>query len=143
LRRFVAIRKRCARFYSDNGTNFKDDERELRQMFRGASKFYEECHSEQKRWIDWTFIPSSARNFEGLWKAGIKSTKYHLRRVIGDQMLTRDNLCTFLSEVACLNLRPLYATNNDPSDLTVITPSNFLIGENLVFQKQGKMKKRE
>jgi len=62
----------------------RNAERELWQMFRAASKFYEGCRSElNKRRIDWTFIPSSAPHFGELWEAGIKSTKYHLRRVIG------------------------------------------------------------
>jgi len=53
LRRFVAIRGRCARLYSDNSTNFKGTERELRQMFRAASEFYEGCRSElDKKRID-------------------------------------------------------------------------------------------
>jgi len=109
LRRFVAIRGRCVRLYSDNGTNFKGAERELRQMFRAASEFYEGCRSElDKRRIDWTLIPPSAPHFGGLWEAGVKSTKYHLRRVIGDQILTRDDMCTLLSEVgACFNSRQL------------------------------------
>jgi len=98
------------------------------------SEFYEGCRSElDKRRIDWTFIPPSAPHFGGLWEAGIKSTKYHLRRFIGDQILTRDDMCTLLSEVgACLNSRPLYPTSNDPSDLNVITPGHFLVGESLV-----------
>jgi len=134
LRRFVAIRGRCARLYSDNGINFKGAERELRQMFRAASEFYEGCRSElDRRRIDWTFIPLSAPHFGGLWEAGIKSTKYHFRRVVGDQILTRDDMCTLLSEVgACLNSTPLYPTSNDPSDLNVITPGHFLVGESLV-----------
>jgi len=43
LRRFVitVIRGRCARLYSDNGINFKGAERELRQMLRAASEFYD------------------------------------------------------------------------------------------------------
>jgi len=73
--RFVAIRGCCVRLYSNNGTNFKGAERELRQMFRAASEFYEGCRSElEKRRIDWTFIPPSAPHFGGLWEAGIKST---------------------------------------------------------------------
>jgi len=104
--RFVAIRGRCARLYNDNGNNFKGAERELRQMFRTASEFYERCRSElDKRRIDWTFISPSAPHFGGLWEAGIKSIKYHLRRVIGDQILTRDDMCTLLSEMELVSIQ--------------------------------------
>jgi len=72
LRRFVTIRGRFARLYSDNDANFRDADRELRQMFRAASKFYEGCRSElDKRRIDWTFISPSTSHFRGLWEAGI------------------------------------------------------------------------
>jgi len=40
-------------------------------------------------------------------------------------------MCTLLSKVgACLN--SLYLRSNDPSDLNVITPGHFLVGESLV-----------
>jgi len=130
LRRFMAIRGRCVRLYSDNGTNFRSAERK-RQIFRAASKFYEEYRSKlDKRRIDWTFIPP---HFGGVWKARIKSTKYYLRRVIGDEVLMRNDLCTLLLQVeACLNSRPLYPMSNDPSDLTAITPGHFLVSESLI-----------
>jgi len=124
----------CQWLYNENDTNFRYVERNLRQMFRTMSKFYERYRSKlDKKRIDWTFIASSARHFGELRKAGIKSTiKYHLHRVIGDQMLTRDNFCTLLSKVeACLKIR---STSNDPSDLTVITSGlgHFLVGESLI-----------
>lgn len=59
----------------------------------------------------------------------MKSTKYHLRRVLREAMLTFEGLYTVLTLIeACLNSRLLYQMTRDPCDLSVLTPAHFLIG---------------
>ena len=49
----------------------------------------------------------------------MKSMKYHLRRTLGSHLATYEELCTLLSEKeACLNSRPLCATQLPTIDLT-------------------------
>ncbi|XP_071582300.1 uncharacterized protein [Temnothorax nylanderi] len=77
-------------------------------------------------------IPPRRSNFGGIWEAAVKSTKHHLRRVIGEATLTYEKMATLLSEVeACLNSRPLQALTDDPEDLCLLTPGHFLIGSAL------------
>ncbi|XP_029177497.1 uncharacterized protein LOC114945435, partial [Nylanderia fulva] len=134
FKRFVARRGRCAYLTSDNGTNFRGAERELRDLFNAAADFYKDCKAQLAQdSTEWAFIPPSAPHFGGLWEAGVKATKYHLRRVLGDQILTYEELSTLLCQIeACLNSRPLYPLSNDPNDYTAITPGHFLIGESPV-----------
>lgn len=82
--------------------------------------------------IKWKFIPPSSPHWGGLWEAGIKSTKYHLRRATGNRTLTFEQLTTVLSQIeALLNSRPLCPLSTDPRDLTCLTPGHFLIGKAL------------
>ncbi|XP_011860279.1 PREDICTED: uncharacterized protein LOC105557609 [Vollenhovia emeryi] len=133
FRRFISRRGRCQRLISDNGTNFRGAAGELRAMFRAASTFYTECAASLANdGTEWAFIPPGAPHFGGLWEAGVKSVKYHLRRVIGDACLTFEELTTLLAQIeACLNSRPLYAISSSPSDLAALTPGHLLIGESL------------
>lgn len=70
--------------YSDCGTTFigarNQLDREVRNAYnegtRQASKMVN-IHG-----IDWHFIPPASPHFGGLWEAGVKSIKYHLKRVI-------------------------------------------------------------
>jgi hypothetical protein len=59
--------------------------------------------------------------------------KYHLRRVLGSQIATYEELSTLLFEIeACLNSRPLCALSNEPHSSTYLSPGHFLIGDPLV-----------
>lgn len=79
LRRFMSRRGRIASIYSDNATNFHGANRKLLENMRSAS-------SEEA--IEWHFSPPSAPHFGGIYEAGIKSVKSHLKRVVGNQILT-------------------------------------------------------
>lgn len=78
----------------------------------------------------WHFIPLASPNFGGLWEAGVKSTKHHLKRMMNGRILTFEELTTLLAQVArCSNSRPLCPLSSEPSDCNALTPAHFLIGE--------------
>ncbi|XP_076384534.1 uncharacterized protein LOC143263460, partial [Megalopta genalis] len=79
--------------------------------------------------IEWRLIPAHSPHFGGLWEGAVKSAKYHLTRVIGDQRLTFEELYTLLTQIeSSLNSRPLSPLSSDPTDLNPLTPGHFLIG---------------
>ncbi|XP_024883564.1 uncharacterized protein LOC112462164, partial [Temnothorax curvispinosus] len=83
--------------------------------------------------IKWSFNPPSAPHFVGLWEAGVKTFKTHLRRTVGDQVLSIEEFTTVLAQVeAVLNSRPLCPMSTDPADLEVLSPGHFLTMEPLV-----------
>ncbi|XP_046963286.1 uncharacterized protein LOC124532427 [Vanessa cardui] len=133
FRRFVSRRGYCKDLYSDNGTNFVGADKELREMFNKAvSDFSKEIKTLlANEGTTWHYIPPQAPNFGGLWEACVRSTKYHLKRVIGDTTLTYEELSTLLTQIeACLNSRPLCPLSD--SDVLPLTPGHFLIGEPLI-----------
>ncbi|XP_024875376.1 uncharacterized protein LOC112456846, partial [Temnothorax curvispinosus] len=134
FKRFTARRGHCRLLISDNGTNFRGAAKELRAMFKATSSFYHASAADlANHGTEWSFIPPGAPHFGGLWEAGVKSVKYHLRSVLGEHKLTFEEMATLLSQVeACLNSQPLYALSNDPSDLSALTPGHLLVGEPLV-----------
>ncbi|XP_047541815.1 uncharacterized protein LOC125074530 [Vanessa atalanta] len=134
FKRFVARRGRCAELYSDNGSNFVGAARELLCLFsEEKTKFKPELAQYlATNGTQWNFIPPRAPNFGGLWEAGIKSTKFHLKRVVGNSTLTYEEMATVLAQIeACLNSRPLSRVE-DPTEAVVLTPGHFLVGEPLV-----------
>ncbi|XP_076660394.1 uncharacterized protein LOC143363739 [Halictus rubicundus] len=130
FRRFTGRRGPCASVTSDCGTNFVGADQELRRMFRASSKEAAAIAGQlSKEGVRWKFIPPGAPHFGGLWEAAVRSVKHHLRRVVGDNAHTYEELATFLCQVeACLNSRPLQALTDDPEDLTPLTPGHFLVG---------------
>lgn len=127
--RFTARRGHCSKLYSDQGTNFVGADAELRLMFERKSPFaleVQEAFGHQG--TEWKFNPPGAPHFGGIWEAGVKSTKHHLCRVVGDTVLTFSEMATLLCRIeACLNSRPLLPLSDDPTDLNYLTPSHFLI----------------
>lgn len=134
LTRFVARRGLCAHIFSDNGTNFVGANNHLREihalLHKSKNAISDFCTSKE---ITWHFIPPSSPHFGGLWESGIKSAKHHLRRVIGNQTLTFEEMSTLLCRIeATLNSRPLCPLSSDPADINALTPGHFLIGNALM-----------
>ncbi|XP_062538668.1 uncharacterized protein LOC134206940 [Armigeres subalbatus] len=135
VKRFIACRGRVLEIHCDNATAFVGADRELRklrkefqQQFKSA-EWGEYCGNG----ITFRFIPARSPHFGGIWEAGVKSFKYHFRRIMGQQAFSMDQLLTVVAQIeSVLNSRPLVPLSDSPDDLTALTPGHFLIGEPLV-----------
>nr|CAI5844526.1 unnamed protein product [Callosobruchus analis] len=77
--------------------------------------------------ITWKFSTPAATHQGGLWESHVKSVKTHLYRVMGDQLLTYEELNTVLTQIeTLLNSRLLCVKSMDPSAPEVLTPAHFL-----------------
>lgn len=139
LKRFVARRGKPSDIYSDNGTNFIGTAREMKELkgfLSGSNEFIK--HNLQNDQIEWHFIPPRTPNFGGLWEAGVKSVKSHIKRIVGNRKLTFEGFSTVLSQIeAVLNSRPLSPLSSDPTDFNPLTPAHFLIGRSLTSVPEG------
>ncbi|XP_076384323.1 uncharacterized protein LOC143262574 [Megalopta genalis] len=80
---------------------------------------------------------SNAPHFGGLWEAAVKSFKYHLKRVAGNELFTFENFNTLITEIeAILNSRPLSPISSDANDLLASIPGHFLIGDSLTSLRE-------
>ncbi|XP_055527342.1 uncharacterized protein LOC129719960 [Wyeomyia smithii] len=135
LRRFVARRGLCSTLHSDNGTNFVGARNQLKDLMANlrSKQHHEDVAREcAKLNIQWHFIPPGAPHFGGLWEAAVRSSKYHLLRVLGETPVYFEDMLTTLAQVeACLNFRPLTQLTDRPNDLKPLTPGHFLVGGSL------------
>ncbi|GFS99818.1 integrase catalytic domain-containing protein [Trichonephila clavipes] len=115
LKRFMSRRGKCSKIFKDNATNFVGANSQLKVFYKTlnfpdqnlAAYFTEEG-------IEWNFIPPRAPHMGGLWEAGIKSVKYHLKRALGRSRLTYEEFETVIIQVeGILNSRPLTPISND------------------------------
>ncbi|GFX80569.1 integrase catalytic domain-containing protein [Trichonephila clavipes] len=75
------------------------------------------------------FNPPAIPHFGDLREAEVKSFKSHLKRVVGNNILTKEEFFTLVTQVeAVLNSRPLFPLSEDPNDDLALTPAHFLIG---------------
>lgn len=133
FRRFTSRRGPCSDIYSDCGTNFVGASKELQALHNRSQKTLPDELRQTLNYdrTNWHFIPPASPNFGGLWEAGVKSVKFHLKRIItSDRILSFEELGTLLCQIeSCLNSRPLCPLSTDPSDFDALTPAHFLIGE--------------
>lgn len=130
FKRFIARRGPCGTLYSDNGTAFIGAKSYLDDLyhFLGSEQFKDAfSHTLSEYRVNWKFNPPSAPHFGGIWEANVRSVKTHLYRVIGEQLLTYEELSTILAQIeALLNSRPLAQLSSDPLEPLALTPAHFL-----------------
>lgn len=106
LRMFIPRRGTPAELFSDQGTNFKGGERELRETFMEMSPELQQLLAPQK--ITFRFNPPAAPHFGGVWEREIRSVKSALNATVGAQHVPEEVLQTVLTEVeGILNSKPL------------------------------------
>lgn len=133
LTRFVSRRGRCNHIYSDCGTNFVGARNTLQKLIN-STLFSKESqaklhHHTTSQEITFHFNPPAAPHQGGLWESAVKGVKHHLRRVMGETILTLMEFITLTHQIeAMLNSRPLTPLSSDPTDLSALTPGHFLIG---------------
>lgn len=67
----------------------------------------------------------------------MKSTKYHLKRILGNGVCTYEELLTILCQIeSCLNSRPLCPISANTDDFKILTPGHFLVGRPLLARPQ-------
>lgn len=130
LRRMSARRGTPHHVYSDNGRNLLGASNVLQKEYQDLQEimmndgFVNEISDME---ITWHFNAPAWPSAGGLWEAAVKSFKFHLKRVIGEQRLTYEEFTTLLTQIeACLNSRPLCPLSEDPDDMDYLTPSHFL-----------------
>ncbi len=127
LRRFIARRGTPAELWSDQGTNFKGGERELREAFAEMAPELQKQLSPQR--IQFQFNPPAAPHFGGVWEREVRSVKSALYATVGTQSVPEEVLLTVLLEVeAILNSKPLGYVSSDVADIDPVTPNSLLMG---------------
>nr|CAI5840401.1 unnamed protein product [Callosobruchus analis] len=130
FRRFISRRGIPSEVYTDNGSTFVGAHNQLKELGHFLYKRQDSIVDSVSEFnIKWHFIPPYTPNHGGLWEAAVKSTKFHLKRVLVNSNVTYEEFFTLVVQIeGILNSRPLVAMSSDPNDLTSITPSHFLIG---------------
>ncbi|XP_035207870.1 uncharacterized protein LOC118182603 [Stegodyphus dumicola] len=130
LKRFCARRGKISSIITDNATNFKGAHTELKRLQKLIRKPDEALSSYfTSESIVWKLISPRSPNFGGLWEAGVKSFKYHLRRTMGSTKVTMEEFLTIITQIeGILNSRPLTPMSNDINEFEVLTPGHFLVG---------------
>ncbi|CAM4607621.1 unnamed protein product [Leuciscus chuanchicus] len=127
LRRFIARRGKPFELISDQGTNFRGGDRELREAFADLAPDIKAQLASQQ--IDWKLNPPNAPHFGGCWEREIRSVKQAPQVTLGAQLVTDEVLRTLLIEIeGILNSKPLGYTSADIADPDPITPNSLLIG---------------
>lgn len=132
--RFVMRKGRCFHMMSDNGTTFVGANNELARVLAHWTNTMPEDFLAKYN-TKWHFITPAAPFKGGIWEACVKSMKRHLKRAIGKQILTKDDLNQLAIQIeGCLNSRPLWPQSDDLSDLSAITPAHFVLGKPILPQ---------
>ncbi|XP_043482815.1 uncharacterized protein LOC122511551 [Leptopilina heterotoma] len=128
IRRLSARRGQPLELYSDQGTNFKGADRELRNAISEIDVEKQREYAAANS-ITWKFNPPAAPHMGGSWERLVRSIKTSLKVILKEQAPTEEVLLTLMTEAEyVVNCRPLTEISMDPKDPEALTPNHFLIG---------------
>ncbi|XP_047991118.1 uncharacterized protein LOC125230126 [Leguminivora glycinivorella] len=133
LKRFIARRNKPSIIYCDNASTYKGAQNKLNDLYKLQSATEHKNTVElfaADQGISFKFIPSYSPVFGSLWEAGIKSVKYHLKRVVGETVLTYEELNSVIVQIeGILNSRPMTALPaTNVNETPYLSPAHFLTG---------------
>ena len=114
--------------YSDNGTNMKSANKELRQLYENLDKA-KITETMAAKGIRWRFGPPAASHQNGATEIVFRQVRRSIQVLVGNAKLKDEAFRTVLAEICTtLNPRPLCAVSPDSNDLKVLTPKMLLGG---------------
>lgn len=127
LRRMAARRGWPRLMYSDNATNFRGADQELRAAYNEWSSALKD--EGWKHRMEWRYIPPGAPNQGGAWERLVRSVKNALDATLREKAPAEEVLTTLLTEAEfSVNARPLTHVSVSPDDPEALTPNHFLLG---------------
>ena len=130
FRRFSARRGIPQTMYSDNASTFVKARDKINIMYGDQAP-------------QWKFITPRSPWKGGCWERMVRTVKSHLKKVLGNQTITKDELETVLPEIEyVVNTRPLTTVTDAPTDIRPLTPADFVLNrENLDFSTPKSIQK--
>ena len=125
LQRFNSRRPGLRRLVSDNGTNFRGAERELKEE---TNAWMEKVNNQfSSRGIEWIFSPPSAPFVGGFFERMVKAFKKVFYSLLDKHEVGADAFHTLVVVAeGIVNSRPLSSVSSDPEDFDVLTPNSLL-----------------
>ncbi|XP_064482953.1 uncharacterized protein LOC135395790 [Ornithodoros turicata] len=138
FRRFVSRRGIPSVMYSDNALTFKRAAKDIQKL--GSLIRQDDVQNYMATtMISWRFMPERAPWWGGFWERLVRTLKHALRRVIGKQSLTIEEMETVLAEAeAAVNSRPITYLHSSPNEPTALTPAHLLVGKRLIALPSSK-----
>ncbi len=83
-------------------------------------------------WHELGYVTTQSTQLRRSLGTGVESAKHHLRRIMGNAILTMEEFTTLLTQIeAILNARPMSPMSSNPNDDAPQSPGRFLIGSQL------------
>ncbi|XP_053968657.1 uncharacterized protein LOC128870083 [Anastrepha ludens] len=128
VRNFMARRGSPLEIWSDNGTNFKGAERELKSAFTLVDQNRLTITFTSAA-TNWHFIPPASPHMGGAWERLVRSVKDVLQQILTSNCPNDEILRAALMEVEMtVNSRPLTYIPIDHEEEEALTPNHFLLG---------------